>query len=242
LLFTKNNLIIGTSCEEKDYASFEKAFTKFASNLPVKENPVQEWKFELKKKNEGLLAASKVQYVVEGYNFKKLGYEWNGKMQVLNKILSTDYLQNTIRVVGGAYGGWSGISSDGMISFNSYRDPNLKETLDNYDAAVDYLNKFDANEEKMLGFIIGTISGIDRPLTAASKANVAYLRYFEKRTKEQLQADRDAILNTTAQDIKNMSKMVAEVLKQKNYCVYGNKEKIEKNKALFGNLINIEKN
>ena len=240
LLFTRNNLITGTSCEEKDYTSFEKAYAAFATHLPVKENPAQDWKFELTKKNEGLLTASKVQYVVEGYNFKKLGFAWNGKMTVLNNILSNDYLQNTIRVVGGAYGGWSNIWHDGLIYFASYRDPNLKETLNNYDASVDYLNKFEADEEKMLGYIIGAISDIDYPLPASMKADVAYERYFEKQTKEQMQAERDAILSTTALDIKGMSKMIAAVLNQKNYCVYGNKEKIETNKVLFKSLINLE--
>ena len=241
ILFNKNNLIVGTSCDAKDYASFDKSFTAFATNLPAKENPLQDWKFELTKKNEGLLSSSKVQYVVKGYNFKKLGFEWNGKMQVLNKILSDDYLQNTIRVVGGAYGGWAGISSDGLVWFGSYRDPNLKETLANYDAATEYLNKFEADDAKMLGFIIGTIADIDIPQTASSKADIAYMRYFEKRTKQQLQAERDAILSTTGQDIKDFEKLIADVMKQNNYCVYGNKEKIESNKALFGKLINLEK-
>jgi presequence protease len=240
LLFTKNNLIVGTSCDEKDYLSFDKAFTKFDAALPIKENPVQNWKFEFVKKNEGLLAASKVQYVVEAYNFKKLGFNWNGKMQVLNKIISDDYLQNKIRVIGGAYGGWSYISNDGTVYFASYRDPNLKETLDNYKAIPEFLSKYEANDEKMLGFIIGTIAEVDYPLTASSKADVAYGRYFEKNTKEQYQAERDSILSTTAQDIKNMSKMIEDILKQNNYCVYGSKEKIESNKVLFGKLINLE--
>lgn len=241
LLFTKNNLITGTSCDGKDYSSFEKAFTNFTGKLPAGEKTLQEWKFELVKKNEGLLAASKVQYVVKSYNFKKLGFEWNGKLQVLNNILSGEYLQNTIRVIGGAYGGFAGISKDGMIYFASYRDPNLKETLNNYDATVDYLNKFEADEEKMLGYIIGTIADIDYPLTASSKAEVAYQRYFEKITKEQVQAERDAILSATAGDMKDFSKMIAAVVKQNNICVYGNKEKIEAHKSLFGNLINLEK-
>jgi Zn-dependent M16 (insulinase) family peptidase len=240
LLLNKNNLIIGTSCDEKDYDTFNKSFTKFASTLPAIQNPVNDWNFELSKKNEGLMSASKVQYVIQGYNFKKLGFEWTGKMKVLSKILASDYLQNTIRVIGGAYGGRSRISSDGMVYFGSYRDPNLKETLDNFKASVEYLNKFEADEDKMLGYIIGTISDLDYPLTASEKADVAYTRFFNKITEQQLQSERDAVLNTTALDIRNMAKMVDEVLKKENYCVYGNKEKIESNKALFGKLLNIE--
>jgi hypothetical protein len=241
LLFAKNNLIVGTSCDANDFAAFNKGFTAFSANLPVNEAPAQDWKFELNKKNEGLLSASKVQYVVKSYNYKKLGHEWNGKMMVLNNILSGEYLQNTIRVIGGAYGGFCGISNDGTVYFASYRDPNLKETLANYDATTDYLNKFEADEEKMLGYIIGTIADLDYPLTASDKSFVAYNRYFEKQTKEKLQAERDAILSTSAEDIRNFSAMINDVLKQNNFCVYGNKEKIEGQKSIFGTLVNLEK-
>src|SRR5690606_15421529 len=134
-------------------------------------------------KNEGFMSASMVQYVVKGYDFKKLGYEWDGKMQVLNQILSRDYLQNKIRVMGGAYGGWAQISAAGNALFASYRDPNLTETLDNYDAAPDFLKAFNVDSTEMTRFIIGTISNIDRPTTASQRGSMAMNNYFTKRTK-----------------------------------------------------------
>ena len=240
LLFNKSNLTFGTACNSADYETMKKEFAGFASKLNTKEVTVQDWKFDFKKKNEALISSSKVQYVIKSYNFKKLGYEWNGKMRVLNSILSGEYLQSTIRVQGGAYGGWCSFSKEGNLYFGSYRDPNLKETLDNYDKTPEYIDSFDADEEKMLGYIIGTVSKLDYPLTASMKADVAYDRYFTKATKEDLQNERDAILSTTAADIKTFSNLVKDVLKQNNICVYGNKEKIEANKSIFGDLINIE--
>ncbi|HOG19795.1 MAG TPA: hypothetical protein PKW37_05085, partial [Salinivirgaceae bacterium] len=55
------------------------------------------------------------------------------------------------------------------------------------------------------------------------------------------QADRDAVLSTTAEDIRAFSKMVDDILKQNNICVYGGEEKIKANKDLFGGFINVEK-
>ncbi|NJO91304.1 MAG: hypothetical protein HC831_21825 [Chloroflexia bacterium] len=66
----------------------------------------------------------------------------------MNNILSNDYLHNKIRVIGGAYGGFSGVQIDGTVYFGSYRDPNLKETLENYNAAPEFLSTFEADEEK----------------------------------------------------------------------------------------------
>ena len=62
-------------------------------------------------------------------------------MRVLSQMLSSDWLNNQVRIIGGAYGGWSVIESSGQVIFCSYRDPNLKETLDNYDAIPDYLRQ-----------------------------------------------------------------------------------------------------
>lgn len=162
-------MIGSVTCDEKDFASYTTGLDKLATNL--KEGPISlnNWKFDFKKKNEGLKTASKVQYVVKGYDLKKLGYEYNGKMRVLNQVLSTDWLQKQVRVIGGAYGGFAGISSSGNVYFASYRDPNLSETLDNYNNTPEYLDKFDADSKEMTRFIIGTISRMDGPMTASQK-------------------------------------------------------------------------
>lgn len=241
LLFNKSNIITGTACYNEDYNVFTKAYTAFVNQLPEKEVEKQEWKFNPAKKNEAFVSASKVQYVVKAFNFRKLGYDWDGKMAVLNNILSNDYLQTQVRVIGGAYGGFSGISNDGTVYFGSYRDPNLKETLINYDSSATYLANFKADEQTMLGYIIGAVSNLDYPLTASQKANVAYGRYFSKYTKEQMEANRKALLSTTVEDINKMAKMIEDVLKENTYCVYGNKEKIEANKDLFNSIENLEK-
>ena len=239
LLFNSKNLTGTATCNEKDYPAFAEGMKKLLDDLPEGEGNLNNWKFEIAKKNEGLLTASKVQYVVEGYDFKKLGYDYNGKMRVLNQVLSTDWLQNQVRVIGGAYGGFAGISSNGNVFFASYRDPNLKETLETYSKTPSFLNDFNADEKTMTRFIIGTISDLDQPMNVSSKGNTAFQYYFEKTTPDQLKAEREAVLTTTNEDIKSMSKMVQDILDQDVICVYGNEEKIKENKSLFGELVSL---
>jgi Zn-dependent M16 (insulinase) family peptidase len=239
LLFNKNNLIVSVTCGKDDLGVFTGNLDNFVKIQPEGTADYKSWNFKLENKNEGLLAASKVQYVVKGYDFKKLGYEWDGKMRVLDQILSSDYLQNQIRVIGGAYGGFSSFGSTGRVYFASYRDPNLKETLKNYDATPEYLTKFEADDKEMVRYIIGTIARIDRPLTPSQKGNVAVQNYFQKTTKEDQQKDREAILTTTVEDVKNMKKMVEDILAQNAFCVYGNEEKIQSEKNLFKELVKL---
>jgi len=199
LLFKKENCIAALTCENNDLKVSTNQFAGFGKALPAGKIQLVSWKFDLENKQEGFLTASKVQYVLKGYDFKKLGYQWNGKMQVLSQVLSSDWLQNKIRVVGGAYGGWSVISSTGQGYFASYRDPNLRETLQNYDATPEYLENFKVDNSEMTRFIIGTVArSLDRPLTPSERGERAVQMYFEKTTLADLQAIRDAVLSTTA--------------------------------------------
>ncbi|MCK5346760.1 MAG: peptidase, partial [Candidatus Heimdallarchaeota archaeon] len=181
-LFNRENLITSFTCAESDVSKFTEAFKSFAEDLPTEKMSYQTWKFDLKNLNEGFLTASKVQYVLKGYDYKKLGYKWDGKMRVLRQVLSTDWLHNQVRVIGGAYGGFSLFFPNGRVYFASYRDPNLKKTLENYDASSKYLREFKADETDMTRFIIGTIARMDRPLTPSQKGNLAVQRYIEKTT------------------------------------------------------------
>jgi Zn-dependent M16 (insulinase) family peptidase len=233
LLFRKQNLIAGVTCSDENYKELEDPFKSFVKNLSAGEVSKNEWAFDFDAKNEGLKSSSMVQYVTKGYDFKKLGHEWDGKMRVLNQILSRDYLQNKIRVMGGAYGGWARISPTGVVYFASYRDPNLSETFDNYNAAPEFLKNFDADEKEMTRFIIGTISNMDRATTASQRGAIAFRNHFTRLTKAEMEKERNAVLSTTAEDIQNYAGMIENVMSQDVLCAYGNDQKIETNKAIF---------
>lgn len=239
-LFKRSNIIAGTTCNSQDYKAFEKPFSAFLSKVPNTPIDLTKWNFDFSTKNEAFASSSKVQYVFQAYNYKKLGYQWSAKMKVLNNILSHGYLQTQLRVIGGAYGGFSSISSDGTLYLASYRDPNLTETLDNYKRTAAFLSTFDADEETMLGFIIGAISDLDKPHTPSERGDIAYRRYFTKYTQLQFNADREALLATTVEDIKAFSKLISDVVAADTYCVYGNKTKIDENKTLFTKIISVE--
>jgi Zn-dependent M16 (insulinase) family peptidase len=239
ILFRRDNLIAGVTCSDENFGTYSDDLKKLTSELPSVETAITPWNFDLEVKNEGLKSTSKVQYVVQGYDFKKLGYEWSGKMKVLNQVLSTDYLQTQIRVLGGAYGGFSGFSVDGQAYFASYRDPNLKETLENYAKTPAFLHNFKADTATMTRYIIGTVARLDRPMTASQKGGVAFGRWLRKETPEQLKKERTEVLHTTDADIRGMEKLVKDILDKNVYCVYGNEQKIDENKGLFKSVMNI---
>lgn len=240
-LFRRNNMTTGTICSESDYNIYTTAVESFVQAF--REEPVilSNWQLDPVAGNEGFITASKVQYVIKGFDYRKLGLEWDGKWNVLNQVLSTEWLQTQIRVIGGAYGGFSGFSRSGTIAFISYRDPNLKETLDNFDATVNYLKNFEADTIAMTRFIIGTIARLDRPLTPEAKGDLAFRRYFEEVRLPDIQNDRNAVLSASSEDIRNMADVIAKILEQDVWCMYGNEDKLKENRMLFRELLTLQK-
>ncbi len=241
IIFNRKNMLATITCSKDEYQTYANALKTFINTLPEGDGNKNEWVFDLTKKNEGLMSASKVQYVIKGYDFKKLGYEWNGKIRVLDQILSKEWVRHQVRVIGGAYGGFTGFGPSGNAYFGSYRDPNLKETLDNYNATPKFLEDFEADDTEMTRFIIGTISRMDRPTTASQRGDIAVRRYFANTTIEDIQKTRNEVLTTTIEDVKAFKPMVQDILDQNAICVYGNTDKIKENKDLFNAIIPITK-
>lgn len=239
LIFRKNNLVAGITISEKEYPRFAGQFESFAHRLSKEEYPSTPFSFREEAYNEGLLTPSKIQYVAKGYSYLRMGYTYSGTLQVLRTISNLDYLWNRVRIQGGAYGVSVSFTRSGMMIFTSYRDPNLKETLEAYNGLTDYLANFDADEREMKKYIIGTISRLDTPLTPQMKGERSELYYFTGLTQESIQKERDEILATTARDIKELSGLTADVVKNDYLCVVGGQSKIQQNKDLFKNMVSV---
>ena len=117
--------------------------------------------------------------------------------------------------------------------FVSYRDPKLAKTNEVYDGIPAYLEQFEADEREMTKYIIGTISELDTPLTPSMKGSRSLNAYFCEITEEEVQKERDEILNATCEQIRALASQIRAVLDQQNLRVIGNEQKIRESKELF---------
>ena len=186
-----------------------------------------------RKRNEGFKTSSKVQYVARTGNFIDGGAEYTGALQILKVILSYDYLWQNIRVKGGAYGCMSNFNRIGEGYLISYRDPNLKKTMEIYEGVVDYLKNFNVSDRDMNKFIIGTISNIDRPMNPSAKGSRSMNLYMNRVTEDMIRTERSQILDADQADIRELAKVLEAMLKEHSLCVIGSEEKIEENKEMF---------
>ncbi len=186
--------------------------------------------------NEGIVTAGKVQYVAKGGNFIDHGYTFTGAMSVLETILRYEYLWTRIRVQGGAYGAFANFYNNGNVLFCSYRDPNLKESLQVYDEMAEYLRGFDISEREMRKYIIGTMSRLDLPMTPAIRGPRAMGLFFKGSSEEKQMAYRKEVINCKKEDIVALADIVEAVMKDNRVGVMGNEQKINEAKEYFAKI------
>lgn len=233
MVFNKHNLITSITVDGENYAKVADCVASFIKSLPDEEYPAQTIPFNVDKKNEGFITSSQVQYVAKGANFMRLGYKYTGVMKVLETIMRYEYLWTHIRVLGGAYGAFVKFRRDGNMYFGSYRDPNLKETLNVYDNTGAFLRSFAVSDREMTKYIIGTISGMDMPLTPSLKGELAASSYIVGMTDEMRQKQRDEVLATTQEDIRNLADLVDACMEENAICVLGSSSKVNEAQDVF---------
>ncbi len=236
MLFRAENLMISytapTEASEK-LGEYVEILKKALYKEQPEEKPLH---LICRKKNEGFKTASKVQYVARVGNFIDNGAQYHGALNILKVILSYDYLWQNVRVKGGAYGCMSNFSRTGEGYFVSYRDPNLKQTMEIYEGVVEYLKNFDVSDRDMTKYIIGTISNIDQPMTPSTKGDRSLSLYMSRVTEEMIKTEREQILNATKEDIQALSKVAEAMLQARQICVIGGEDKIEENADMFMNV------
>ena len=235
-LLNRNGIVISVTAPENLYKEFRPHLTNILKSLPVEEFPVQSYDFPLKKLNEGLYSQSRVQYVGKGANFINLGYKYSGSLNVLETILRYEYFWLKIRVQGGAYGAFVNFNRNGGMFFGSYRDPNLKKTLEVFDGTADFLKNFEVSNREMDKYIIGTMSRIDKPLTPSLKGQLAAEFCLKNITYADRQKSRTEILNTRQKDIRELEKLISACMAENKICVFGNEEILKDNQDIFGTV------
>jgi Zn-dependent M16 (insulinase) family peptidase len=239
LVFNKKNLVASVTCDSEEYSIYQKSLKEFTSNLADNEVKTQVYKFEESTKNEGIMSTSQVQYIANGYDFTKLGYEYSGKMLVLKSVLDGEYIWNRVRELGGAYGGAFNVTPNGNAEFLSWSDPNLKETIDIFNKAGDYIKNFSASQKDIDNYVISTIGGLDKPMSPSEKGRCSDYGYFSGVTQQDIQKERDEVLSTKVEDIKYYGDMLSKITGQNEYCVFGNGAKINDNKDIFNSTIDV---
>lgn len=235
-LFARNRMLISFTGNNEAYGNAKPSLEKVIAGFDKMSAIGNQAEVHFNTAKEAFIDASQIQYVAKTGDFICEGYEYTGALRLLRIILSYDYLWINVRVKGGAYGCMNTFLRSGESYFVSYRDPNLSDTLDVYDRIPEYIKSFSPDERDMTKYIIGTFSALDTPMNPEAKGSRSLSAYLEGITYEQIQKERNEILNAQPEDIRRLADLVEAVLKKDSICVIGNENMIKESAGLFENV------
>ena len=238
-VFQKNYYMFAYSCDDELREEVRKYALDFTNLLPESDIAGKAPDIvPLTEVNEAITTAGKVQYVVAGGNFIKHGHKYTGAMRVLETILRYEYLWTKIRIQGGAYGATTRFDSNGLAIFASYRDPKLAESLQAYYDLPAWLEKEEFSARELDKYVIGTISGMDTPLTNTMRLDAVTTAWLKGITDEQRQQARNEVLDVTNEDLQALAPVIRDMLSDGYVCVVGGKQPIEVNADKFNKILN----
>lgn len=174
---------------------------RFLLDIPERTSPNPEWIVPSAQNVEGLIAPATVHYVAKVYDLRSAGHEFRGSDLVVARFLRSGYLWERIRMQGGAYGAFCSYDyRSGLVTFSSYRDPNLQATIDAFDSASEYLETIDLDRAELEKAIIGAIGDLDQHLLPDAKGYAALCRWLTNDQDDFRQKMREEILSTTLED------------------------------------------
>ena len=190
--------------------------------------------YTLTPNREAITFGGRVNYAAQAGNYKSHGFQSGGHLMVLSTILSREYLYQNIRVKGGAYGaGCNFTLYNGIFAVATYRDPNLGKTYDVYRGMPEFVRNLNLDERELTKFVIGTISGMDRPKSAFDAGEHAVNDCFLGISEEQVQKIWDEVLTVTNEKLRAQADLVEQTLNEGHIACFGGEGNVKQETALF---------
>ena len=244
ILISRQNMLVNVTLDQENWRGFQPQLANLMAQMPDVPVRMQSWDWQRPLQNEGLTIPAQVNYVAKGGNLYDLGFREHGSVSAIVNYLRTTYLWEKVRVQGGAYGGMIGFSNyTGVLSYYSYRDPNLLQTLDVYDNVASFLQR-GVSDDDLTKSIIGAISAIDSYQLPDAKGYTAMSRILINSTEAYRQKMRDEILGATSADFANFGEAVAGLADYEKavVTVLGSAEAITKaNEMMNGHWLHVTK-
>ena len=172
------------------------------------------------------LAKEKAGFVIPaeiGYGAKCAVLEapYTGSAECAGQMLTYDYLWNTVRVQGGAYGtGWR-VGRLGDVVATSYRDPNVANSLNAFSACGDALRDLSRDAAEVEKYIISAVGNLEPLETPRSAGTAAASRTLSNVTNDDLQRQRSELLDTTPETLAALADAIDRANETAAVCVIG---------------------
>ncbi len=234
LIFNRNNLILAITADPEEIETFSRHGNALVTALP--NTPVARQILTLPDlpAHEALITSAEIVFAVQAGSLLPNGAGYNGHFEVLKNYLSRDYLWNTVRQMGGAYGCFIQFSHiTGNLGFVSYRDPQVRKTYDSYAAIPAMISGLQLSGKALEQLVIGTYGNFDPLQSAAAKGATARNEFLSGITPAHKQQRIEEIITTRVADMQAFAPAFTRMLSGSHRVIIGNRGKIEKDRDLF---------
>ena len=199
------------------------------------------WQPFANRRNEGLVLPTQVNYVAKGTRILDFAGRPNGSALAVCRWLSLAWLIPKIREQGGAYGASLDLERySGYLAMTSYRDPNLLETLETFDATAAFLRTLELSESDLARSVIGALNGVDPYQLPGAKGFTSLMRYLVGQTEVERQTLRDELFATTAKDFRNFAEVMDAVRDRGQIVIMGAEDTLSAaNRARGGDWLTV---
>lgn len=240
LLFRRQGLMVSVTAEERDIRQFQDVGLSVINSLP--DLPVQPAhpEFAGGPATQAFTTSAEIVYNVQACNLFPDLSQYNGSFEVLRTWLSRDYLWNTVRQMGGAYGCFIQFNHlSGNFGMVSYRDPQVKKTYEAYEALPAVINGLDLTEQSLQQLIIGAYGSFTPHLGPGSRGAAARNDYLSGITPAFRQQRIEEILATSAPDLRRFAPFFQQLQATRYRATIGSRDKIESERELFETIIEL---
>lgn len=238
-VFLKNNLTINITSDFTRKKDLLTSIDGLVSKLEDKEYEEEEYEFTPSTIREAFVTSTDVSYVSIGNNLEDFDYEYDGSATVISNLLSNEYLYTEIRAKSGAYGAGMSINNKNAFVTYSYRDPNIKTTIESYKKIPEFMDVLKLSKEDLKAFIIGAVGKFDPPLTEKGKGRRDLDMYLSKREYSELEEYVKKAIDTDIKDIQRIQKLLENALKTSSLAVLTNENKLKNENVEFDKIIKL---
>ncbi|MDY0390773.1 MAG: insulinase family protein [Desulfobulbus oligotrophicus] len=238
LLFRRQGLIVAITAEDRDIRNFQELGLSMVQGLPdLPLQPVHP-RFAQPPASQAFKTSAEVVFNVQACTLFPDTSQYNGSFEVLRTWLSRDYLWNTVRQMGGAYGCFIRFNHlTGNFGMVSYRDPQVKKTYEAYEALPTVVNELKSIPTELLQqLIIGAYGSATPHQGPAAQGAAARNDYLSGITPVFRQQRIEEMIQTSAQDLQAFAPLFHQLQTTRYRSTIGNGEKIEHDKDLFSEI------
>jgi len=240
-LFSRRRFLANVTGERQDIERVRRLGEGLLAQLPDGAQAAPDELTMGARRHEAFATSSEVTYNVLGATLFPAGQGYNGHFEVLRTWLSRDYLWNTVRQQGGAYGCFVQFNrASGNLGLVSYRDPQVSRTFSAYQGIADAVRELRLSGAALEQLVIGAYSSFDPHQGPAARGVSARNDHLCHIGPDLKQAWLDEILATAEEDLRAFAPAFA-VLTGEDACrgSIGSRARLEAAGGLFDSIVEL---